>query len=86
MIWTISPDETSEWKGVSKCSLEIYRSMPWRKSKVRTARTVSNIILYHDVLQYSLSVKHAYNAVAVTGIVFGVGYHDDGCTLFVQVG
>lgn len=41
--------------------------------------------LDHDILQHRLSVQHANDAMAVTGIVFGVGYHDNGCALFVQV-
>jgi hypothetical protein len=40
--------------------------------------------LHQYILCYSLSIQHAYNAVAIAGIVFTVGNHYYGSTLFIQ--
>src|SRR6201992_4544608 len=42
--------------------------------------------LNKDVLCYGLTVQHADDAMAVAGVVFGVGNHDDGRALFVEIG
>ena len=62
---------------------EICRSMPGRKIILRWHELNLLNGLNHNVLQNSLSIEHAHNAVAVTGIVFGVRHHDDGSALFV---
>jgi|SRR5580658_9981880 hypothetical protein len=38
------------------------------------------------ILRDRLTVQHTNNAMAVAGVMFGVGYHDDGRPLFIQVG
>ena len=42
--------------------------------------------LYHYIFQYSLSIQHTDDAVTVTGIMLGVGYHHDGSSLLIEVG
>src|SRR5882724_8377718 len=41
--------------------------------------------LYQYILRNRLAIEHAYDPVAVAGIVLGVRYHDDGSTLLVQI-
>ena len=43
-------------------------------------------LLHHNIFQHRLSVQHPYNAVAVTGIMLGVGHHYYCGSLFVQIG
>lgn len=39
----------------------------------------------HNIFEYRLAVEHTNDTMAVAGIMFTVRYHDDGCTLFIQI-
>ena len=41
---------------------------------------------YHNIFEDSLSVQHANDPVAVTGIMFAVRYHYNSGSLLIQVG
>ena len=41
--------------------------------------------LYHYIFNHRLSIQHSDYTMTITGIMFGVRYHDNGSSLFIQV-